>query len=75
MSLLIALSFVNCSNPYLGVAFLSIALAFNGFYWASGALVNINDIAGCYSGIVFGITNTFGTLPGIISPVSYFNQV
>lgn len=40
----------------------------SAFYWAAGPLVNINDIAGSYSGIVFGITNTFGTMPGIICP-------
>ena len=34
----------------------------------SGYLVNINDIAGPYSGIVFGISNTFSTIPGLISP-------
>ncbi len=39
-----------------------------GFYCGAGPLININDIAGAYSGIVFGITNTFGTLPGIICP-------
>ena len=40
----------------------------SGFYWCGGPLVNINDIAGSYSGIVFGIANSFGTLPGIICP-------
>lgn len=34
----------------------------------AGYLVNINDIAGPYSGIVFGLSNTIATLPGIISP-------
>lgn len=62
------LSFVDCSIPYLGVVFLSIAMAFNGFYWCGGPLVNINDIAGSYAGIVFGIANAFGTVPGIICP-------
>ena len=36
--------------------------------WGAGHLVNINDISGPYSGIVFGISNTIATLPGIISP-------
>jgi len=27
-----------------------------------------NDIAPAYAGIVFGISNTFATIPGIISP-------
>jgi len=31
-------------------------------------LVNINDISGAFAGVVFGITNTFGTIPGILSP-------
>ena len=34
----------------------------------AGYLININDIAGPYSGILFGISNTFATIPGIISP-------
>lgn len=35
---------------------------------AAGYLVNINDIAGPFSGIVFGISNTIATIPGLISP-------
>lgn len=31
-------------------------------------MVNFNDIAGPYSGIVFGISNTFATIPGFIAP-------
>ena len=31
-------------------------------------LVNTNDIAGPYSGIVFGISNTIATIPGLVSP-------
>lgn len=34
----------------------------------AGYLININDIAGPYSGIIFGISNTMATLTGIISP-------
>ena len=36
--------------------------------WGAGHLVNINDVAGPYSGILFGVSNTIATLPGIISP-------
>lgn len=68
MVAVLALSFVDCSMPYLGVVCLTVAMAFNGFYWCGGPLVNINDIAGSFSGIVFGIANSFGTLPGIIAP-------
>lgn len=34
----------------------------------AGYLININDIAGPYAGIIFGISNTLATVPGIISP-------
>lgn len=27
-----------------------------------------NDIAPAYAGIVFGVSNTFATIPGIVSP-------
>jgi hypothetical protein len=31
--------------------------------------VNYNDIGGAFSGMVFGISNTIGTIAGIISPI------
>lgn len=31
-------------------------------------MVNSNDVAAGYAGIVFGISNTFATIPGIVSP-------
>ena len=34
----------------------------------AGYLVNINDVAGPFSGIVFGISNTIGTIPGMVGP-------
>ncbi len=34
----------------------------------AGYLVNLNDIAGPFSGIVFGVSNTIGTIPGLLSP-------
>ncbi len=49
----------------------------------AGYLVNLNDIAGPFSGIVFGVSNTIGTVPGLLSPyiasvftshVSWFNS-
>ena len=27
----------------------------SGFFWSGGPLVNVNDVAGSYSGIVFGV--------------------
>jgi hypothetical protein len=31
-------------------------------------MVNYNDVAGQYAGLVFGMANTFGTIPGFIAP-------
>ena len=31
-------------------------------------MVNYNDVAGPYAGILFGMVNTIGTIPGIIAP-------
>lgn len=31
-------------------------------------MVNFNDVAGAYAGLVFGMANTVGTIPGIIAP-------
>ena len=31
-------------------------------------MLTANDIAPAYAGIIFGISNTFATLPGVLSP-------
>ena len=39
----------------------------------AGYIVNINEVGGIYSGILFGISNTIGTIPGLYSLFpSYF---
>ena len=40
----------------------------SGCAYGAGFMVNYNDVAGPYSGIVFGMVNTIGTIPGIIAP-------
>lgn len=62
------LCFVNCSTPYVGVALLTIGLATTGCGYGAGFMVNYNDIAGPFAGLVFGMVNTFGTMPGFIAP-------
>lgn len=53
----------------LGVLLLTIGFGVIGFVVGSGFIVNVNDIGGKhYSGLLFGISNTFGTIPGIIAP-------
>ncbi|KAL3886715.1 hypothetical protein ACJMK2_026693 [Sinanodonta woodiana] len=46
---------------------LTLAVGFGGFAWG-GFSVNHLDIAPQYASILMGISNTFATLPGIISP-------
>lgn len=44
-------------------------LFFNsGFGYGAGFMVNYNDIAGQYAGLILGIGNTFATIPGFIAP-------
>ncbi|CAF0884887.1 unnamed protein product [Brachionus calyciflorus] len=64
----IGLSFVTCKNPALGIALLVIGISFTAVLWGAGHLVNINEISGPFSGIVFGVSNTIATIPGIVAP-------
>lgn len=64
---LIAASFVHCNQTALAVFFLSFALIGCGFN-QSGFQVNHLDIAPRYAGVLMAITNTFGTISGIVSP-------
>ena len=67
--MILILGFIDCSQPLVGVALLTIGIGSNGFYFGCGFIVNINDVGGKnYASIIFGIANTFGTLPGIIAP-------
>lgn len=34
----------------------------------AGFIVNINEVGGIYSGILFGISNCIATIPGLIAP-------
>ncbi|CAG2249681.1 SLC17A5 [Mytilus edulis] len=65
---LIATGFVECEKRGLAVVFLCLALLFTGFERA-GYAVNHIDIAPKYGGILYGITNTIATIPGMVAPV------
>ncbi|XP_065583543.1 sialin-like [Artemia franciscana] len=54
-------------SPTVAVAFLTLAVGFGGFAWA-GFSVNHLDIAPKYASLLMGLSNTFATIPGIISP-------
>ncbi|UJR32077.1 hypothetical protein I4U23_019545 [Adineta vaga] len=66
--ILIGLAFLTCHLKYFAVLLLVAGVTFNGFFIGGGFLLVANDIAPTYAGIVFGISNTFATIPGIVSP-------
>jgi len=69
MIISIALGFIDCSQPLVGVALLTVGVGMIGCVVGSGFVVNLNDIGGRnYSGVLYGISNTFWTIPGIIAP-------
>merc|ERR1712173_389352 len=49
------------------ITFISLSLGCGGFAWA-GFSVNHLDVAPKYAAILMGISNTVGTIPGILSP-------
>ncbi|XP_031343252.1 sialin-like [Photinus pyralis] len=59
---------VYVSSPYASVICLACAYALAGFIWA-GFGVNHLDIAPQHASVLMGIGNTFGTVPGIVSPI------
>ena len=64
---MIATSYVGCKSTNLAVALFSLALGSSNLNTASYT-VNHLDIAPRFSGVLMGITNAAGTIPGIIGP-------
>lgn len=69
MGAVFGLAFVTCAVPYLGVALLTLGLAFTGCAYGAGFMVNYNDIGGSFAGLSFGMSNTIATTPGFIAPL------
>lgn len=55
-------------HPVTSMVCITIAVGFGAFAW-SGFAVNHLDVAPQYASILMGISNTFATIPGIISPI------
>lgn len=73
-ALLVAVSYAGC-NHILTVTFLTLSTTIGGAS-ASGVFINQIDIAPRYAGFLLGITNTFGTIPGVMAPIAtgYFTE-
>ncbi|CAH1800936.1 unnamed protein product [Owenia fusiformis] len=65
---MLATGFMDCDRRYLAVAFLTIGVTLTGAV-RSAYLINHVDVAPRFAGVLFGITNTAATLPGIFSPM------
>jgi len=65
--LMVATSYVGCDHTTLAVVLFSLALSSSALNMSS---YNVNhlDIAPRYAGVLMGITNTAGTIPGMIGP-------
>ncbi|KAG7501087.1 sialin-like [Solea senegalensis] len=71
---LAAVGYAGCSHV-LAVTLLTLSMAIGGIS-APGVFINQLDIAPRYAGFLLGITNTFGTIPGIVAPIvtGYFTE-
>eukprot|EP00038_Savillea_parva_P007854 m.172914 g.172914 ORF g.172914 m.172914 type:complete len:545 (+) comp13610_c0_seq1:313-1947(+) len=65
---LLAVAYLDHLTTTTAMVLLCVAMSGNGV-GNSGWLVNHLDIAPPYAGLLMGITNTFGTVPGFIAPL------
>ena len=66
---------MGCSQIYWAVALMTFTVGLNGFNLA-GFGSNHLDLASNYAGVLMGISNTVGTIPGFLGPavVGLFTQ-
>ncbi|XP_076471836.1 sialin-like [Babylonia areolata] len=64
---LVGVGFVDCEHRSLAVVLLTIAVGFEGLSY-SGYIVNHIDFGPRFAGVLFGITNTVSTVPGVVAP-------
>ncbi|KAJ8300487.1 hypothetical protein KUTeg_022006, partial [Tegillarca granosa] len=65
---LVVCGYLNCQQKYIIVVCLCMSTFCLGFSVA-GFLCNHVDIAPRYAGVLFGITNTIATIPGMLAPI------
>ncbi|CAL1548158.1 unnamed protein product [Lymnaea stagnalis] len=64
----LGVGYFDCGRAGWAVTLLVIGVSMSGFQYGAGFLTNPGDIAPQYAGIIFGLSNTFATLPGFIVP-------
>ncbi|KAL7669912.1 hypothetical protein ACOME3_004859 [Neoechinorhynchus agilis] len=60
--------FVTHKTAWAGTLLFTLVLATTGFNTGGGMYCSANDMAPRYAGIIWGISNTFGNLPGVLCP-------
>ncbi|XP_025085593.1 sialin-like isoform X1 [Pomacea canaliculata] len=68
--LVLGVGFMDCHSALWGVVLLTVGVAMSGCQYGSGFIINPGDIAPRYAGIIFGISNTFATIPGFLAPTA-----
>ncbi|CAF0802847.1 unnamed protein product [Rotaria sp. Silwood1] len=65
------ISFYFCDNSrqMLGIITILVYLASSGFAYGSGFVVNFADVVPAFSGVIFGVANTFASLAGLIGNI------
>lgn len=61
-------------GPAGALACLTFSVGLGGFAWA-GFSVNHLDLAPQYASVLMGISNTFATIPGMVSPTLAGNML
>ncbi|XP_065056209.1 sialin-like isoform X2 [Rhopilema esculentum] len=56
------------TSKYMAISALVMSVGLGGLAW-SGFIANHLDIAPRYASLIFGISNTFATIPGIVGPL------
>lgn len=64
----IATTLLPCELKEVAVGFLVVGIAFTGCVHAAGYSLNPTDIAPQFAGVLFGLSNTAGTVSGMIAP-------
>jgi len=70
------LSIVPCHEKVAHVILLALGLTLHELAMTGGFYFSHSELAGPYSGVLFGITNTFAQIPGFLTPllVSHMTQ-
>ncbi|CAF4815956.1 unnamed protein product, partial [Rotaria sp. Silwood2] len=66
---MISFYFCDQSRQLLGIITILVYLASSGFAYGSGFVVNFSDVVPAFSGVIFGLANTFASLAGLIGNI------